>query len=347
MDINIIYKEEFEHLSKNRSTGFNRSFLWPVVIKSLSKDVKIEKMEDPSLSLEKLSFKETSLAYEESVKTFGKDIMLKNIVGNYYVAFGFFNMTSGRDYTKSEKLLRMFGIRPIYIASSSLYSFGIGLKGKLDYKLREYRAGAQKFQSYFKDDHFSKSERKIEERLENDWNDGIKPYQIVLHRNSNDAVSIYGNGLILFNKFEGGLKLANYMSTIAIGERKHLDNKVKDVSFSVLPNLPIRIVEKSPLFIDVNIKGEEKRKLAEQIIKSLSSSFVSYGGAFEESTCHFILQRESNIEGSVRILSSFALNIFNDKVIVSPISESDNADLVDIFYGIERLVKVKEKWLDS
>ena len=44
-------------------------------------------------------------------------------------------------------------------------------------------------------------------------------------------------------------------------------------------------------------------------------------------------------------MSSFAVNIFDSEVIVSPTSESDNTDIVDIFYGVERFFRVEENWL--
>ena len=138
--------------------------------------------------------------------------------------------------------MRNSGFSPIHIASSTLYAFAKRSKDKDDYILKEYRAGAEKFQAYFKDEHYDHSERKIEERLENDWNDCIRPYQIVLHRSSSDEVSIYANGLILFSKFQGGLEVANAITKIAIEDRIRLNERVKDVRYSVIPNLPIRIV---------------------------------------------------------------------------------------------------------
>jgi hypothetical protein len=344
----MIAKNDFEYLNPNRANGFNGFFLWPVLLKSGNDNPKTE-MVGEAMGLERLSFELSSLGSKESGRMFGTDILLRKIEENYYVAFGYFNKVSGRDYKKGEELLRNFGFSPIHIASSTLYAFAISSKDKRDYVLREYRAGAEKFQAYFKDDHYDGSERRIEERLENDWNDGIRPYRIVLHRSSSDEVSIYGNGLVLFSKFEGGLDVANAIAEIAIEDRRLLNDKVKDVRYSVVPNLPIRIVERSPLRIRVSSNKVDKEKLADKIIKHLGSRFASYGGTNNEGTYHFILQREfkreSDEQGTFLVLSSFAVNIFDGEVIVSPTSESETSDIVEIFYGVERFFRVKENWL--
>ena len=340
----MIVKNDFEHLNPNRANGFNRFFLWPVLLKSRN-DGLITEMVGEAIGLERLSFEQLSLGNKESSRMFGTDILLRKIEGNYYVAFGYFNKSTGTDYKKGEELLRNFGFFPIHITSSTLYAFARGSKDKGDYVLREYRAGAEKFQAYFKDDHYDRSERRIEERLENDWNDGIRPYQIVLHRSHSDEVFIYGNGLVLFSKFQGGLEVANAITEIAIADRRRLNDRVKDIRYSVIPNLPIRIVERLPLRIRVSSDSVDKEKLAEKIIKHLGSNFASYGGTNNEGTYHFILQRESDKDGTFLILSSFAVNIFNSEVIVSPTSESDTTDIVEIFYGVERFFRVEENWL--
>ncbi len=340
----MIAKNDFEYLNPNRANGFNRFFLWPVLLKLEKDNLKTERVKE-AMGLERFSFELSSLGNKKSNRMFGTDILLKKIEGNYYVAFGYFNKVSGRDYKNGEELLRNFGYFPIHIASSTLYAFARRSKDNNDYVLREYRAGAEKFQAYFKDDHYDHSERLIEERLENDWNDGIRPYQIVLHRSSSDEVSVYSNGLILFSKFEGGLEVANAVTEIAIEDRKRLNERVKDVRYSVIPNLPIRIVERSPLRIKVSSDKVDKERLADKIIKHLGSNFASYGGTNDKGTYHFILQRESEEDGTFLILSSFAVNIFDGEVIVSPTSESETTDIVEIFYGVERFFRVKENWL--
>lgn len=342
----MIVKNDFEHLNLNRANGFNRFFLWPVLLKS-GYETQETGLVSENIGLKKFSFELSSSGDKESSRMFGTDILLKKIQGNYYVAFGYFNKVSGRDYKKGEQQLRNSGFLPIHIASSTLYAFAKRSKDKDDYILKEYRAGAERFQAYFKDDHYNVSERKIEERLENDWKDAIRPYQIVLHRSRSDEVSIYDNGLILFSVFQGGLEVANAITEIAIEDRMRLDKRVKDVKYSVIPNLPIRIVERSPLRIKVYSNKIDKKKFADKIIKYLGSRFASYGGTNDKGTYHFILQKENDTDGTIHILSSFAVNIFDNEVIVSPTSESDNTDIVDIFYGVERFFRVEEKWLRS
>lgn len=342
----MIEKEDFENLNQKRATGFNKFFVWAVSIET----PEFESYCEPVGNLEdivRVNTRKSPMTENSNWRMFGTDILMKQISGGFRILFGYFNKTSGKDFKKAEHFLSTIGIHPVRIRSETLYSIGMSRGKYHKYLLREYRAGAERFQAYFKDDHYKPEHRLIEERLETDWFEGIRPYQLVLHRPNANEILINGNGIVLFSKFEDGLKVANEIIEKALEDRRKIDHKVEHVGMSVIPNLPIRIVERNPLYISITSKEQDKESLANKMMKHLSASFSSYGGTREDGAYHFILQREVIDNESNFIASSFTLNIYNDLVIVNPASDSSLVDIIEIFYGIERFFRVSTNWLEN
>ncbi|MHB1492099.1 MAG: hypothetical protein ACYCSG_01355 [Thermoplasmataceae archaeon] len=341
----MITKDNFEKLNPKRRSGFNKFFIWPVVFNQEDIPPAVS-MERVSSSLIRLSIPDSLMKGLDDHYVFGSDVMLECEDSKYCVAFGYFNKRSGRDYKKGEALLKYLGIKPIPLRSESIYSIALSKNDYNNYVLREYRAGAEKFQSYFKDDHYVLRERLIEERLENDWKEGIRPYQILLHRPNSDEISVYGNGLIFFSRFEDGLEIANKISQIAIRDHKAIVEKVKNVKISVIPDIPIQIIERAPFYISIDSESIDKEKLADKLIKYLGTSFTSYGGNKDDGTYHFNLQRELSDGEKISVTSSYAVSIQQRELILNPTTESSLADIIEIYYGIERFFRIKENWLD-
>ena len=98
---------------------------------------------------------------------------------------------------RAQQLLRNLGLNTAPAEADSLYQFLMNKKNYAGYLLREYRGGATKFQSYFKDDNVTEDSRLIFEKLENDWKDGLRPYKATLRKlGSSIRIQIDGRGII-------------------------------------------------------------------------------------------------------------------------------------------------------
>lgn len=337
----MIIKDDFNILNNVRNSGFNRIFLWPV---NVSKDMRTVGFETSNHEgkIIKLSPSAESQIRESFYKLFGSDILFKPIKDGYGLLFGYFNRSSSNDHKNAESLLQAFGLNPIPIKSETMYSFAMNRNYYPSYTLREYRAGAEKFQSYFKDDHYDYSKKLIEERLEKDWTDSIRPYQIVFHRPNSDEIAIYGNGLILLTKLSSGIDIASRISEIAIKDYEIISGRASNVRISIIPDLPIKVKEIFPLFIPITSSGVDKEAAANKLIRHLGSSFIIYGGSSDDGTYYFNLQKEITEENKVKITSSFAMNIRNDEVIMYPTEAISKLDVIEVYYGIERFFPIVE-----
>ena len=337
----MIIKEDFNILNNVRNYGFNRIFIWPV---NISGDMRADGLKTSyhEGGVIKLSPSAERQIRERFYKLFGSDILFKPLQDGYGLLFGYFNRSSSKDHKNAESLLQSLGLNPIPIKSETMYSFAMNRDYYPNYTLREYRAGAEKFQSYFKDDHYDYSKKLIEERLEKDWYDSIRPYQIVFHRPNSDEIVIYGNGLILLTKLTLGIDIANRISEIAIKDYNIISGRASNVRISIIPDLPIKVKEIFPLFIPITSSSVDKEAAANKLIRHLGGSFIIYGGSTEDGTYYFNLQKEIAEENRIKITSSFAINIRKDEIIMYPTEAITKSDVIEVYYGIERFFPIEE-----
>ena len=194
----LIDYESFGKLSQERGSGFNLYFVWPVFSKDIIDTVGKLPNETVGNGTYKILLTDEEKVSSKDRMLFGIDFLLKLLDGKEYaLAFGVINKSSWRDIIKAHQLLKNLGLKTVPARADSLYQFLMNKKNYEGYLLREYRSGATKLQSYFKDDNVIENDRMILEKLENDWTDGLRPYNATLRKPSSSIrIKIDGRGII-------------------------------------------------------------------------------------------------------------------------------------------------------
>ena len=136
----------------------------------------------------------------EKAETEGSDLILLKLTEYFALSTGTLEKKSNKYLTGLMALLRVYNAVPVSIPRTLMFS--AATVPFEDFMIKEYRAGAEKIQSYFKD-HFSpnEEERDIDIRLEQDKKLGLLPYRSTFAQPQkgfkSKPVEVFENGLFL------------------------------------------------------------------------------------------------------------------------------------------------------
>ena len=225
----LIDYESFGKLSQERGSGFNLYFVWPVFSKDIIDTVGKLPNETVGNGTYKILLTDEEKVSSKDRMLFGIDFLLKLLDGKEYaLAFGVRNKSSCRDIIKAQQLLKNLGLNTVPARADSLYQFLMNKKNYEGYLLREYRSGATKLQSYFKDDNVIENDRMILEKLENDWTDGLRPYNATLRKPSSSIrIKIDGRGIITMPIVPEDMEVVNTLILKMVNEHQTIREMIK------------------------------------------------------------------------------------------------------------------------
>jgi hypothetical protein len=160
---------------------------------------------------------------DNKVNSTKSDFVVAKLSKNYGIAAGTLEKKAQKFYNIATERMKNFGIVPVYIPKLTL--FDIAMNPFDDYMLKEFRAGAEQQQSYFKDHRMpGNNYRRIESRLEQDRKMGLLPYRtafaIPKKGFKTKTVEVFSNGLFVTNYLEENIIFISEFLKRVVNETK-------------------------------------------------------------------------------------------------------------------------------
>lgn len=351
----LIHYNTYRRLSPERGTGFNLYFAWPVFSKNIGETIAKLPSEKLDKKLYRLLLDQVEKPLSKGKLLFGIDLLLELSEGTEYaVALGVINKSSWRDLITAQELLRNLGLNTVPMRADSLYQFLMNTKNYEGYLLREYRSGATKLQSYFKDDNIADADRLIYERLENDWRDGLRPYKATLKKlRSSIKIQIDGRGIITMPILPEETQVLNLLIQKMIKDHITVRVMVKKAKMERLEIPRLQLFGHTNLILRLRTENKvsmpapkdeslKESDTVENFIKYLEESAGVYGKRVEEGYCSFnLLYEETSQFAENRFSSSFSVDIRPKTILVSPTFPPMLQDLLHLYYSIDRYFQVE------
>ena len=355
--LNLIEYDSFKKLSQERGSSFNLYFVWPTFSKSINEALS----RLPSEVVGKHSFRiwlnDDNKLTTKDLMLFGIDLLLEIARGDEYaVVFGVINKSSWRDLIRAQQLLRSLGFNTVPARSDSLFQFLMNQENYTGYLLKEYRSGATKLQSYFKDDNVDEDSRLIYERLENDWKDGLRPYKATLRKpGSSIKIQIDGRGIITMPIVPEDTEVLNTLIQKMIEDHRIIRKTVNRAKLEKLEIRNLQLFGHSNLVVKLrvptkvsHVDSNEDSLMGDDTVDNfigyLEESAGVYGKSIDKESCSFnLLYDDAYPTNESKFTSSFSVDIRLGKILVSPTFQPQLQDLLHLYFGIDKYFQIEQE----
>lgn len=316
---------------ENNRGGFNTYFIWPVRILG---DLQSLKLKDTQLQRILIDVTPESLRIPHN--PLGPDFVVQRVDEEYGIALGTFNKGHAHDIENSKNILKYFNLEPIRLQEAFIYQFVNQQKHSKEYDIREYRAGARRLQSYFKDQNNPSIEKKhIFKRLKQDWNMGLKPYEVRITDTLEDVtVQINNSGLITSENIEKEINLLNAISSQGIRKYKQIEERTKQIGKFSVGNI-VTFLSHNDLLIDIK-KNSYERGL-EPFVEELDNlgQILGYSAGITRAKKGREIFFNLQIGYDQSVSSLFAIGLNPTLLSFSAIEGPDLKDTMNLFYAAE------------
>jgi len=286
---------------------------------------------------------------DKRVSDIKSDFVVAKISKNYGLVAGTLEKKTQKFYNIATEQMKTFGIVPVNIPKLTL--FDIAMNPFDGYMLKEFRAGAEQQQSYFKDHRIPGNYyRRIENRLEQDREMGLLPYRtafaIPKKGYKTKTVEVFSNGLVVTNFLKENFGFISEFLKRVVNETK--DRFEESAKVKVGQNeWSKQYLVKADLEIAVESKFYEQQfdtfsKNAESL---LEPKFYKIGRLFDnvnkEGTFHSIFT--SGLAESDFLEAHYTVSIEKGKIGVSPVySKNDLWYLTKLLHTIDNYFPIQE-----
>jgi hypothetical protein len=290
---------------------------------------------------------------ENRVDRMKSDFVVSKLSKNYGIATGTLEKKSLKFYNVASERMKDYGIVPVYIPKLTL--FNVAMKPFEDYMLKEFRAGAEQQQSYFKDHRVPGNDyRRIENRLEQDRAMGLLPYRtafaIPKKGLKTKTVEVFSNGLFITNYLKENINfITEFLERVVIETKARFEESAKvkvsqnkwSKQYLVKADLEVGV---EPTFYDQQFDTFSKN--AESLVEP---KFYKIGRLFDvenkEGAFHSIFASDSSENATLE--AHYTIDIEKGKISISPVYSKNNLwyvtkllHTIDSYFPIQKVKAV-------
>ncbi len=338
-----ILRESLKHLNQNRG-DFSHYYVRPVYFQS-----GFDSVQNSFPELQTDLPEALHLGIEKRLSNLNSDFVIAKITENYGISAGTLEKKSQKYYDLTIENMKNYGIVPVSIPKLTLYDIA---KSPFEgYMLKEFRAGAEQQQSYFKDQKVPGNNlRHIESRLEQDRIMGLLPYRTAFSISKvgykSKTVEVFSNGLFVTNYLEENFNfIIQFLQRVVKETKARFEESAKvrveqnewSRQYLVKADLELKVEQKF-----YNQQFETFAKNAETLI---DPKFFKIGRLFDienkEGAFHSIFTTDSVEYDPLE--AHYTINIEKGKIGISPVfSKNDLWFLTKLLHTIDSYFPIQD-----